>query len=333
MPSIDTVFLHITKACNLHCSYCYFSASKPLPNEMTTEDFARVWPQLVTLRPLKAVFTGGEPLLRPDLLDLLRGFRGADPEHQIRLCLNSNGHLVTKEFAAQLVDVVDEVRVSVDGLRGRNDAQRGVGNFDAAMNAMECYAAVGLEPKVLVTVTAASLPDLEDLLCFLIANNITRIKLNEFRPIGRAQGRLEWVVSVDEMRACLHRAWRRMYPGLKTAPDSFEADCQSHCGVGKFLNIMPDGDVFPCHVLTSSEFRCGNVKEQRLLDICQADGLMSVLSNLDFRELSCKDSRLNGLTKTGSCMGNVYAQTKSLSIWRDHLPLVQITEALSTHTA
>src|SRR5689334_16030831 len=89
------VFLHVTKACNLHCTYCYFSAKKPLPDEMTTEDFARLWPEMVKVRPQKVIFTGGEPLLRPDILDLLRGLRDADPEHRILRCLNSNGHLVT----------------------------------------------------------------------------------------------------------------------------------------------------------------------------------------------------------------------------------------------
>ena len=61
---LKNVFLHVTKACNLRCSYCYFSASKPLTNEMTTAEFARVWPEMVALRPQKVVFTGGEPLLR-----------------------------------------------------------------------------------------------------------------------------------------------------------------------------------------------------------------------------------------------------------------------------
>lgn len=56
--SLKNVFLHVTKACNLHCSYCYFSARKPLPNEITTEKFLRLWPEIVTVRPQKVIFTG-----------------------------------------------------------------------------------------------------------------------------------------------------------------------------------------------------------------------------------------------------------------------------------
>src|SRR5574341_532602 len=178
--SLKNVFLHMTKACNLHCSYCYFSARKPLPDEMTTEEFTRLWPAIVTLRPQKVVFTGGEPLLRQDILDLVRGLRDADPEHHVLRCLNTNGHLVTPELAHDLVGLADEVRVSLDALPARNDALRGVGNFDAAVRALEYYYTVGFEPKVLVTLTSASLPDLEELLCFLIRKKITRINLNGF---------------------------------------------------------------------------------------------------------------------------------------------------------
>jgi len=134
--ALRSVFLHMTKACNLLCSYCYFAASKPLPNEMSTEDYSALWPVLVALCPQKIIFTGGEPLLRPDILDLLYGLRAADPEHRVLRCVNTNGHQVTPELARAMVGVVDEVRVSLDGLAERNDAQRGQGNFEAAVRAL-----------------------------------------------------------------------------------------------------------------------------------------------------------------------------------------------------
>ena len=185
---LRSIFLHVTKACNLHCSYCYFSAKKPLPDEMSTFDFQRLWPEFVELRPQKVIFTGGEPLLRPDILDLLRGLRDADPEHRVLRCLNTNGHLVTPDLAKELVGLADEVRVSIDALQERNDALRGAGNFDAALKALDTYYAVGFEPKALVTVTSAGLPDLEELLCLLMEHKISRINLNGFRPIGRGKG-------------------------------------------------------------------------------------------------------------------------------------------------
>jgi MoaA/NifB/PqqE/SkfB family radical SAM enzyme len=319
---LRNVFLHVTKACNLYCSYCYFSASKPLPDEMTTDDLARLWPELAALRPQKVVFTGGEPLLRPDILDLLRGLREADPHHHVLRCLNSNGHLVTPELARELVGLADEVRVSIDALPERNDALRGAGNFEAAMRALETYYAVGFEPKALVTVTAASLPDLTELLCLLIEKKITRININGFRPIGRGKGHREWAVNPADIQAAVRRAWKRCYPDKPLPSEPPEMAACSNCGVGSFLNIMPNGDVFPCHVLTQREFRCGNVREQSLLEICRRSGLLGQLKVLDFSELARQDEHLLPLAQANVCMGNVYPKTKSLPIWRDNLPFI-----------
>lgn len=320
---LRNVFLHVTKACNLYCSYCYFSASKPLPDELTTAEFTQLWPDLVMLRPRKVIFTGGEPLLRSDILDLLRGLRQADPEHHILRCLNSNGHLVTPELAHQLVGLADEVRVSLDALPARNDALRGVGNFEAAVRALETYYSVGFEPKALVTVTAHSLPDLEELLCFLIEKKITRINLNAFRPIGRGKGHGELVANPNDIRAAVRRAWMRCYPDQSLPPEASQPEICSNCGVGSFLNIMPNGDVFPCHVLTQREFRCGNVREQGLLEICHRNGLLGQLQTLNFQELARQDECLAPLTRP-NCMGEIYAKTKAMPVWQHTLPLLEL---------
>jgi len=326
-PQFESVFLHVTKACNLSCSYCYFSASKPLPDEMTTAEFSQLWPDVVALTPKKLIFTGGEPLLRPDLIELVSGLAAADPEHRILRCVNSNGHGVTKQLARDLVGLADEVRVSLDGLPGLNDAVRGPGNFDAALRALEIYHSAGFVPKVLVTVTAMSLPGLEELLCFLIQRGITRINLNAFRPIGRGQRHVDWQPDPAKIRDAVRRAWRSCYPASNWPPLSPDLDSQSHCGVGRFINIMSNGDVFPCHVLTNPEFRCGNLRQQRLVDICRSQGLLAALATLDFSTFA-DDKGLSSLTNAGTCLGSVYARTKTSPSWGRALPLVPV-ESLS----
>lgn len=319
--ALRNVFLHVTKACNLRCDYCYFSASRPLPDEMTAAELRGLWPELVAVRPEKVVFTGGEPLLREDILELLAGLRDADPGHQVRRCLNTNGQLVTAAVAKALVGLADEVRVSIDGLRERNDAHRAVGNFVSALRALDCYHAVGFEPKALVTVTATTVPDLEELLCLLVEHKITRVNLNLLRPIGRGRHHHSWTVRGEEVRVAVRRAWERSFPDRPVPPDPPEPDSCANCGVGSFLNIMPNGDVFPCHVLTQREFRCGNLREDRLVEVCRRSGLLGHLQALDFHDLAREEQRVTELTRPGACMGNVYATTKELPVWTDNLPL------------
>ncbi len=318
--AVRNVFLHVARACNLRCDYCYFSASRPLPGEMTTAEMGRMWPDLVAVGPQKVVFTGGEPLLREDILDLLAGLRDADPGHRVQRCLNSNGHLVTPALA-DLVGLADEVRVSIDALPGRNDAHCGAGNFAAALAALDRYHTAGFEPKVLVTVTSATLPDLEDLLCLLAGRNITRVNLNLFRPIGRGRNQRFLMVEPEQVRAAVRRAWDRAFPGLPAPEEPSGPVSWANCGVGSFLNIMPGGDVFPCHVLNRPEFRCGNIRQDSLTEIRRRSGLLGRLQALDFGELARTEPRVAELTRPGACMGEVYAATRDLAVWGDNLPL------------
>jgi MoaA/NifB/PqqE/SkfB family radical SAM enzyme len=312
---LRSVFLHVTKACNLSCDYCYFAARRPLPDELTTAEYARLWPDLVAVRPAKVIFTGGEPLLRPDLLDLLRGLKAADPEHCVTRCLNSNGQLVTPELARALVGLADEVRVSLDGLEARNDRHRGAGSFAAAVRALETYYAVGFEPKVLVTVTRESLPDLEDLLVFLFDRQIRRVNVNPFLPIGRGSSHGDWQVDAAAVTAAIQRANARCFPDRLLPPPRRPPNGCLNCGVGQFLNVMPNGDVYPCHVLTYPELRLGNLRERSLVELCRRGGLLGDLQALDFADLADRDPALGPLATTTTCLGPVYAATRGQPIW------------------
>lgn len=297
-----------------------------MPGEMTTSEFSGLWRDLAVLRPRKVVFTGGEPLLRPDITTLLRGLRDADPNHEIVRCLNSNGHLVTADFARSIIGLADEVRISIDGFAARNDLLRGSGNFNAALRALQIYRSVGFEPQVLITVTSVTVPDLEEFICFLFERGIKQMKLNMFRPIGRGLGCPEINVERDQVREAVRRAWRQCHPDAHPPVDFSELETLGplNCGVGQFLNIMPTGDVFPCHVLTHPEFRCGNVRETNLIEICRRIELLGALADLNFGDLTRRDPTLAVLDDPHVCMGEVYAKTNSRSVWRASLPLVQI---------
>jgi MoaA/NifB/PqqE/SkfB family radical SAM enzyme len=320
---LRNVFFHVTKACNLRCGYCYFSAAQPLPDELCRAELHQVWVDLVALKPEKVVLTGGEPLLRADIVDLLRDFRAADPGYAVAHCLNTNGHFVTPELARELVGLVDEVRVSIDALAARNDMLRGAGNFAAALHAFEMLHAAGFEPKALVTVTAESLPDLDELVRYLLATGIRRINLNTFRPIGRGKAHPSWRPDPTAARNVVARVRddHAARAGLRTAASPVEIvpETPRNCGVGQFLNIMPNGDVFPCHVLTQAEFCCGNLRRESLQTICRRNGLLGTLAALDFHDLSARDERLAPLRQPSVCMGQVYPCTKTSPVWKDKL--------------
>lgn len=316
---LRNIFLHVTRACNLRCSYCYLAAGQANGGELSAAALARLWPQIVAVRPRKVVFTGGEPLLRPDLCALLEGLKLADPEHLVLRCVNTNGSLVSRELARALVPLADEVRVSVDALRDCNNLLRGDGSFEAAVRALETLHSVGFEPIAMVTATPPSLADLEDLLAFLLARRITRVHLNPFRAIGRGAAHADWAVAPEEARAVLSRAWERIFPGQPPS-GAPQAECLN-CGIGSFLNILPEGDVYPCHVLATPGFRLGNVTRESLLELCAAGGPLGRLQALDFRKLADADPGGKPLVRPGSCLGAAYEQARALGTRGLEIPM------------
>ena len=258
-----------------------------MPYELTTEDYTRLWPDLVSVAPKKVVFTGGEPLLRRDLTTLLSGFRDADPSNKIRRCLNTNGELLTRAYARKLRGLVDEIRISIDGLALNNDILRGAGSFAQALAAFEAAQEEGFDPFALVTVTKESLQDLTELLGLLFDRRVNRIRLNVFRPIGRGAGRPDWVVPQSEISTMLEQAWHARTGTDLPSPAHANELTANNCGVGRYLNVLPNGETYPCHVLMSPPFFCGDLRQESLgQQICCSDGLLAHLQSLDLDELA-----------------------------------------------
>jgi hypothetical protein len=209
--------------------------------------------------------------------------------------------------------------VLTDALPERHDSMRGEGSFAAALNALECLHEVGFEPKALVTLTTHSLPDLEELLRLLFERGIRQVSLNRLRLIGRARRNAGWQVDAEEVHVALRRAWARCYRDGPAPPEPPEPVPHINCGVGQFLTIFPNGDFYPCHVLTQREFRCGNVREEGLFTLCSRTGPLDRLARLDLTEISPSDHSL-ARPPRDLCAGEVYAATRSSPVWVDVLP-------------
>ena len=132
-----------TNACNLYCAHCYRGSGEEAAGELTTaegmtliEDIARAGFQIM-------IFSGGEPLLRPDIFDLIHHAR----EVGLRPVLGTNGTLLTLETARALKDAgLMAAGISLDSLdaaaHDRLRSQQGA--WQAAVNGMQHCRAVGL---------------------------------------------------------------------------------------------------------------------------------------------------------------------------------------------
>jgi MoaA/NifB/PqqE/SkfB family radical SAM enzyme len=146
------VVWNCTRQCNLNCVHCYASASNQrLLSEMDTGAGKKFISDLADFNVPVILFSGGEPLLRKDLLELASFAR----ELGIRVALSTNGTLITAEIASELSRIgFAEVGISLDGIGFNNDRFRGkTGAYQAAIKGIRNCIARGLRVSLRFTIT------------------------------------------------------------------------------------------------------------------------------------------------------------------------------------
>lgn len=251
-----TVYLHVTRLCNLHCSYCYLDAGRYIRHELTSHEVKRILSEVIPFQPDKVVFTGGEPLMRQDIIELARFFRSLDSIHHIRLCLDTNGILVNATMAPALGEVFDEIRVSMDGFEETNDALRGRGCFKAGLRAIREMRCTGVVPSLAITATSINVSDIAPFISYMSYEwGIRTVRINSLKPMGRAMTRPELLLREGQL------GFSGYSPtcGSSMSPCNGDASC-----VGRSISINPQGLVFPCHWLSHKDYYIGNARVERV---------------------------------------------------------------------
>lgn len=179
------VVWNITRDCNLKCVHCYNdSGAGKKYNDITTAKAKAVLDDLAGFGVPAVLFSGGEPLLRPDLFDLL-GYAGG---LGLRTVISTNGTVITAEAAEKIRDCgVGYVGVSLDGIGQDNDRFRGInGAFDKAVEGIRNCAAAGVRVGLRLTLTKRNFYRLDGIFDFLEAENIERACFYHLVPSGRA---------------------------------------------------------------------------------------------------------------------------------------------------
>jgi pseudo-rSAM protein/SPASM domain protein len=193
------VVWNVTKGCNLACQHCYADAEvERAPGELTTAEGKGLLDDLAEYGAPVVLFSGGEPLVRADLTELVA--HAAD--RGIRPVLSTNGTLITPGRAQELKEAgLAYAGVSVDGLPERNDEFRGQkGAFDAAVDGIEACLDAGLKTGLRYTVTAANRPDLEGVVDLLHDVGLDRFCFYHLDYGGRGAGIREVDLSPDRRR-------------------------------------------------------------------------------------------------------------------------------------
>jgi radical SAM protein with 4Fe4S-binding SPASM domain len=180
------VVWNITRACNLRCVHCYNdSGASKASNELSTDQAKIVLDDLAQFGVPSVLFSGGEPLMRSDLFELI----GYAHQRGLRTVISTNGTLITAEVAKNMKQqAVSYVGISLDGIGNVNDAFRGVpGAFDKAVQGVRNCRDADLRVGLRLTLTRRNVQDLERLFDFFDTEDIERACFYHLVPSGRAE--------------------------------------------------------------------------------------------------------------------------------------------------
>jgi len=203
MDKKPVVVWNVTKACNLNCIHCYAGAGagRPAVEELSNEDGVRLIDDLASFGVPVILFSGGEPLMRPDLNELASYAAGKG----LRAVISTNGTLITEQRARELKGIgLSYVGVSLDGLEAVNDRFRGkTGAFALAMRGIKNSMEAGLKVGLRFTINKHNAEEISNIFDLLEKYRIPRVCFYHLVYAGRGSQMIDQDLSLDETRGAV----------------------------------------------------------------------------------------------------------------------------------
>ncbi len=309
------IFWNITYRCNLRCVHCYINAIQGLSrDELSTEEALRVVEDAHELRTPLLIISGGEPLVREDIVEIMR----RAGEYGIKVSLSTNGTLITRDWAAKLKELnVQYVGISIDSpIPVIHDKIRGVpGAWDLAIRGIRNVMEAGIPVGIRTTVTKLNIDHAQEVVELAHKLGISRVAFYHLVPSGRGRGIINLIPTPDQLFRFLAKLIdvAKKYPDVEILTVDNPADGvvaallasndedefmrklrlvsrMGACSAGrKVMSIYPNGDVYPCQFFNDKPM--GNVRRERLTEIWLRPRLNSELvirlRNRDYGASQC----------------------------------------------
>jgi len=216
-PSGPVVIWNLIRRCNLTCMHCYsISADVNFPGELDTAEVMRVMEDLKAFGVPALILSGGEPLLRKDILQIAERAKAMG----FYTALSTNGTLIDPPLAQRIHDTgFDYVGISLDGLGATHDKfRRKQGAFAKSLAALRLCRDLGVKVGVRFTLTQDNAADLPGLLELVEDERIDRFYLSHLNYAGRGNVNRKrdahFRVTREALELVYARAWDYAQRGL-----------------------------------------------------------------------------------------------------------------------
>ena len=331
---LNQIYFYLTEGCNLRCRHCwivpkYQSGDKSYPSlEMAL--FRSIIQQAKPLGLSGVKLTGGEPLLHPDIHEILDVIRS----EELRLTVETNGVLCTPGLAKKMKATCENpfVSVSIDGSDPEtHEWVRGVeGCFDESLDGIRNLVNAGFRPQIIMSVMKRNQDQIEPVVRLAEALGAGSVKFNLIQPTARGEKMHEAgeTLSIQELVALgewvsnslsASTALRLIYShpaAFKSLSGMFGSDGDGCgvCGIFGILGVLGDGSYALCGIgETVPEMVFGHAGKDSLADVWNNTPILNEIREGLPKRLSgiCGDCVMKGVC-LGSCIAQNYYRAKDL---------------------
>lgn len=313
---LDQVIFECTYRCGLRCAFCY-NAWKDEANryasgpELTVEQYRTLLDRLPPSR--RYVLSGGEPLLRRDLFDIVDLMRTKCDQVSVL----TSGVDIDKRIAKAFGDRFVRAQLPIHGIRKKHDMLTGkAGSFDRLVNGMSLLKEYGAHFSTSTVVSKANIDELEDILEFMVAMGTRHLYLIRFLPGGAGTDRTDLLLGQREMRraydilekVCDYYGMRGGV-GVPNIPCKIKESGYKHidfnaCTAGKtWFSVDPSGNLRVCN---HSPKVYGNLLKRPFAEIMKDETLKR------FRKDEIHPHECSGCKVVNECRGGCRAVAETM---------------------
>jgi SynChlorMet cassette radical SAM/SPASM protein ScmF len=327
------IYFYLTQGCNLRCRHCWIEPKYQGEGRSSTSlDFDLFRSIVEQAKPLGLTgvkLTGGEPLLHPQIRQILQCIR----TQGLRLTVETNGVLCTPELAREIATCETPfVSVSLDGAAPEtHEWVRGVeGCFGAALEGIRNLVDVGIRPQLIMTVMRRNKDQMEPLVRLAERLDAGSVKFNIMQPTARGKKMHESgkALTIEELVDLGQWVENTLSPSTRLGvyfshPPAFRplsklfgqnGDGCSVCGILGILGVLGNGDYALCGIgETVPELVFGHAARDRLEDVWHnTPVLLELREGLPHRlQEICAECLLKDRC-LGSCIAQNYYRSKSI---------------------
>ena len=316
---------NLTKRCNLNCDHCYLDADFRggiRNDELNTKECFQVIDQIAEVNPNAfLILTGGEPLLRPDIYDIVT----YASNKKFMVVLGTNGTMINHTIANKIKSSgAHGVGISIDSMvPSKHNEFRGVDQaWENSMKAFDILNEVGVDFLIQMSVSDMNYKEIPEVVAFSEKVGALAFNLYFLVCTGRGQGNTD--ISNEAYEKALETLYRlqmeykgRLMINSKCAPqykrvvyennpDSvYQRTYSGGCpAASHYCRVSPEGNLTPCPFIAES---VGNLKEHSFEELWNNAPLMRELRNRKNLEGKCGTCEFSSMCS--GCRARAFAET------------------------